>query len=362
VTSEAADEPSIWRGRAAAKRERPAAVRDGRGGLLEVSSTNATPARDENVTVSGFLYYRDTKLRLITHPRNGGDQMLNFRSTLQSFKGWPAFLPINPASKNQSENMVKVSNERTYFSTNVLDSYTTYELMRAEALVLLKYQPSFAERDVLDIGVGTGRTTVYLAPLAKHYIGIDFSPVFIDFVNKAMPHIQAQLGDMRDLSDFGAEEFDFVMASFNVIDVVAHNDRIKTLREVHRVLRPGGIFIFSSHNLTYELAGYAPKLKFSRNAIRQVSLMFQWFVQLMNHAKIKKHRVFGEDYAILNDEGHDFSTLHYYIDHVSQRRQIGEHNFTVLGVYDICGDALAPQAIDRSSPFLMYVVQKPSSG
>src|SRR5882757_852620 len=98
-----------------------------------------------------------------------------------------------------SENAVEALSERAYSAAGVVDSWTRYDLMRTEALVLLKYQPFFADKNVLDIGIGAGRTTVYLAPLAKRYVGIDFSSPLIDFVNKTMPQVRAQLGDMRDL-------------------------------------------------------------------------------------------------------------------------------------------------------------------
>jgi len=130
---------------------------------------------------------------------------------------------------SQSDDVVQESNEHRYFSPSVLKSYTADVLMRTEALVLLKYQPAFADKDVLDIGIGSGRTTIYLAPLAKRYIGIDYSPAFVHHTHETLPQVQTQLGDMRDLKGFGAEEFDFVMASYNVIDCVAHDDRMKTL-------------------------------------------------------------------------------------------------------------------------------------
>ena len=259
---------------------------------------------------------------------------------------------------SQSENMVQVSNEHGYFSSRVLKSYTSHMLMRTEAIALLKYQPAFADRDVLDIGIGSGRTTIYLAPLAKRYVGIDYSPTFVDHTQKTMPQVRTQLGDMRDLNGFGAEEFDFVMASYNVIDCVSHEDRLKTLSEVYRVLKPGGIFLFSSHNRAYESTGKGPKLELSIDPFRQAKRAARWLIRLRNHAKWKKQHVFTDTYAIVTDEAFDFSALHYYITQKYQRRQLEESNFTTLEVFDIVGNLLAPQAVDTQSPWLMYVAQK----
>jgi SAM-dependent methyltransferase len=260
---------------------------------------------------------------------------------------------------SEPENAVQLLSERAYFSTEAVDSYRRYDLTRTEATVLLKYQPFFAGKDVLDIGIGAGRTTVYLAPLAKSYVGVDFSQPLIEFVNRTMPRARAQLGDMRDLSAFASETFDFVMGSFNVIDYVIHEDRIKTLSEVNRVLRPGGLFVFSSHNRSYEQAGCGPKLEFSKDPTRQLRMAFRWCRRLANHARVKRHRVFNAEYAILNDVAYDFSLLHYHIDHTSQRRQLEQNNFTVLEVYDIAGNSIGPASADTKSPYLMYVVKKP---
>jgi SAM-dependent methyltransferase len=95
---------------------------------------------------------------------------------------------------------------------------------------------------VLDIGIGAGWTTVY--------VGIDFSPVFIHFVNSST-QIDATLCDMRDLCELNAEAFDFVMGSFNVLDITTLQDRLLTLTQVHRVLKPEGISVLSCHNRTY---------------------------------------------------------------------------------------------------------------
>ena len=57
-------------------------------------------------------------------------------------------------------------NRRVYHAKGVDRIYRRHELHRVETLALLQHQPCFAGRDVLDIGVGTGRTAHYLAPPA----------------------------------------------------------------------------------------------------------------------------------------------------------------------------------------------------
>src|ERR1700710_2828779 len=140
-------------------------------------------------------------------------------------------------------------NHELYSKPGVYRYYLSEVLEPSEAASLLRHQPRFAGKEVLDIGVGAGRTTHYLAPLAGRYEAIDYSTDMIGYMQRAMPEISSQLGDFRDLNMFEDQSFDFVFATNNVLDNFSREDRSKALREAHRVLRPGGMLILSSHNL-----------------------------------------------------------------------------------------------------------------
>lgn len=102
---------------------------------------------------------------------------------------------------------------------------------------------------ILDIGVGAGRTIPMLRPLSADYRAIDFVPAMVDACRSKYPALDVTLGDARDLSRFDDDTFGLVVFSWNGIDAVSHTDRITILHEVRRVLRPGGQFFFSTHNL-----------------------------------------------------------------------------------------------------------------
>ncbi|HEY4139402.1 MAG TPA: class I SAM-dependent methyltransferase, partial [Casimicrobiaceae bacterium] len=203
-------------------------------------------------------------------------------------------------------------NHAVYHAKGIERAYRSRVLSPAEVSALLKYQRYFAGRDVLDIGVGTGRTTHYLAPLAGSYTGIDYSPHMIGHMHEHFPDVRALQVDMRNLSAFDDGAFDFVLASANVMDAVSHADRLATLGEVQRTLRAGGVFIFSSHNRDYAKATSGPRLQYSRNPATQLGNLARFVRQSVNHRRTRKLRRIEIDYSLLDDAGHDYALLHYY--------------------------------------------------
>ena len=95
--------------------------------------------------------------------------------------------------------------------------------------------------DLLDIGTGTGRILSLLAPRASRAMGIDRSHEMLAVARAALAgaeyrHVQLRHGDMYHLA-LPARSVDLV-----VLHQVLHfaDDPVAVLREVVRVLRPGG--------------------------------------------------------------------------------------------------------------------------
>src|SRR5262249_12955489 len=128
-------------------------------------------------------------------------------------------------------------------------------LQPPEETILRLLLPGLATARMLDLGVGGGRTTLHFAKWVHEYVGADYSPSMITACQKRFSgypaHISFQVCDARALGLFESASFDFVLFSFNGLDYVGHDDRLKILQEIRRVGNPGGHFCFSSHNLNW---------------------------------------------------------------------------------------------------------------
>jgi ubiquinone/menaquinone biosynthesis C-methylase UbiE len=102
---------------------------------------------------------------------------------------------------------------------------------------------------ILDLGVGGGRTTLYLSSLASRYVGADYAVEMIATCRKKFPSLEFQAIDAADLSRFDSASFDAVVMAYNGIDNLMDESRCRAWREMYRVLKPAGILIFSSHNI-----------------------------------------------------------------------------------------------------------------
>lgn len=102
---------------------------------------------------------------------------------------------------------------------------------------------------ILDLGCGTGRTTAYLHIMGHQVTGVDIAKLMIQKARSIHPDIAYRIMDAANL-DFKSCSFDAVLFSFNGLDCLYPvSKRTEALNEIHRVLRNGGVFIYSSHDI-----------------------------------------------------------------------------------------------------------------
>lgn len=227
-------------------------------------------------------------------------------------------------------------------------------------MTLIKYRENLVGQQVLDIGVGTGRTTPYLSRFAKDYVGIDYSEAMVAHCRDRFPGLRFDVCDARDLGRFTAGSFGLAVFSYNGIGSIDHAGRLLVLAEVARTLRPGGIFAFSAHNRRYAKAREGPRLQWSRNPITELHNVFEWLRKVRNHARLRRLEVDLQEYALVNDAGQGFTLLHYYITKEEQRRQLEEAGLEFVETYDRSGSLLPDGTSDQETSSIWYVARKPS--
>lgn len=122
------------------------------------------------------------------------------------------------------------------------------------------YEKHVSQSDqILDLGCGTGRTTFPLNKMGyKNIIGVDLTPEMIFEAQKLNKHfgvdIDFRIGNALHL-EFKSQRFDTVIFSFNgIMSIPSQVNRNKALKEIYRVLKNNGYFIFTTHDREKELS------------------------------------------------------------------------------------------------------------
>jgi ubiquinone/menaquinone biosynthesis C-methylase UbiE len=142
----------------------------------------------------------------------------------------------------------KAANLLVYRDPEVVSHYASLEYLTAcERHLFDTYLTSGMA--ILDMGVGGARTTPYLSQKASRYVGMDYSEEMIRLCHEKFPRLEFLVADASHLSAFSDGSFDAIVFSFNGLDYLfPEEQRWKCLRECGRMLRAGGVFVFSSHN------------------------------------------------------------------------------------------------------------------
>lgn len=136
-----------------------------------------------------------------------------------------------------------------------IDNYAAFTrevgLWASEKYIFQKYLKT--SDHILDLGCGTGRTTFSLFDLGfTNIIGVDLTPEMITAAEQIKAErdssLTFQVGNAKALS-FDNGVFDVVIFSFNgLMSIPDGAERFKAIQEVNRVLKGGGLFIFTTHD------------------------------------------------------------------------------------------------------------------
>lgn len=176
------------------------------------------------------------------------------------------------------------------------------------------------DQPILDLGVGAGRTIPMLRNISSNYVALDYLPLMISAARRKFPDTNLQIGDARDLSRFADSSFALVAFSHAGIDAVDHEGRMEIFSEVARVLKPCGVFWFSTLNRDgpeLKLRPWRIKWPNRCNHIQQSLLDLLHTVKraidgTWNYLRMQNLRRAGDGWMIAPFSAHDFGLLVHY--------------------------------------------------
>lgn len=124
---------------------------------------------------------------------------------------------------------------------------------------LLSLDLAFAQRHfdrpgrLIDLGCGTGRLLLPMAQRGFWVLGVDLSAEMLkvvgakaDAAGVPVHRLQANIVQLEGLAD---QSFDYAACLFSTLGMVTGaRERGRVIRQVHRLLRPGGKFVLHVHN------------------------------------------------------------------------------------------------------------------
>jgi ubiquinone/menaquinone biosynthesis C-methylase UbiE len=129
--------------------------------------------------------------------------------------------------------------------------YTTSRDFNLRELEIDFILQNMTDGDVLDIGCGNGYTLIRVAQQYRgHMVGLDFSANMIEGAHKLVDQFadtflvkpDFRVADVRKL-DFPDNSFDFIISERLIQNLPTKAVQLDTIREAHRVLKPGGVYL-----------------------------------------------------------------------------------------------------------------------
>jgi SAM-dependent methyltransferase len=271
--------------------------------------------------------------------------------------------PVPPLESRASlQNMQDSGESSSWGSADVVAQFSTEGFTDEGERAALESVISQRHGDVLDIGVGGGRTAGLLLGDSRSYVGLDVTPAMVELARRRFPHADLRVGDARELTGVPDHHFDLVMFSYNGLDALDHADRGQALAAMARVVAPTGRVLFSSLNLdgiSFDERPWRLGALTSRRsryhlayAARHPSSMIR---SVRNYQRTRLEAEDGPGWGRRPLRAHEFRFVVHFAtmgETVAEARAAG---LEVVAAYADTGEALDPTKVHTSADYVHFV-------
>lgn len=129
---------------------------------------------------------------------------------------------------------------------------------------LLEIDLQFAEEHfptpgkLVDLGCGTGRLLMHLAPKGFDCLGVDLSQEMLSVLQEKAAREQLPIATLKanlvELDELPTNSFEYAACLFSTLGMLrGRENRIQFLKHVVRILKPNGVFVLHAHNAQFKL-------------------------------------------------------------------------------------------------------------
>ena len=136
---------------------------------------------------------------------------------------------------------------------------------------------------------------------------------------------------------------------------------MKILAEIHRVMAPGGAFVFSTHNRDFQELNSSRsvgRFNFIINPIKLTYRAARFWISSYNSWRLGQEEFDSRVFSVYNDNALDHRLLTYYIGLPQQTKQLYDLKFANVRSFGIDGAELDPACSYKGGYMVHFIAEK----